>query len=103
LTPVRLRRKAVSLRGSRGGDGHCSHRRCALAERQDLWSIPSNLKYVLAYMGISGDDLSAPLPPGGLEELVAHAAEWTAFPPSNAGIGRGLHAPHRRSRYRRKE
>lgn len=37
----------------------------------DLWSIPSNLKYVLANMGVSTEVLLAPLPKGGLAEIVA--------------------------------
>jgi hypothetical protein len=37
---------------------------------QDLWSIHTNLKYVLANMGISPAILKAPLPMGGLEALI---------------------------------
>jgi hypothetical protein len=40
-----------------------------------LWSIPSSLHYILANMGISTEKLRAPLPSGGLAELVALAKE----------------------------
>ena len=35
-----------------------------------LWSLPNSIMYVLANLGIPGDTLRAPLPPGGLAELI---------------------------------
>jgi len=37
---------------------------------QDLWSVHTNLKYVLANHGVALETLSAPLPPGGLAEVL---------------------------------
>jgi hypothetical protein len=37
---------------------------------QPLWASATSIKYVLANLGISGDTLRAPLPPGGLAELI---------------------------------
>lgn len=37
---------------------------------QNLWSLPSSLKYVLANMGVSTGVLKAPLPPSGLTEII---------------------------------
>jgi hypothetical protein len=38
-----------------------------------LWSIPNNLHYVLANMGVPGDVLRAPLPAEGPRGLLRHA------------------------------
>ena len=35
-----------------------------------LWAFTNSIKYVLANLGIPGDTLRAPLPPGGLAELI---------------------------------
>ena len=35
-----------------------------------LWSLSNNVKYVLANLGIPGETLRSPLPPGGLPELI---------------------------------
>jgi hypothetical protein len=35
-----------------------------------LWSLPTNIKYVLVNLGIPADVVRAPLPPGGLIELI---------------------------------
>jgi hypothetical protein len=35
-----------------------------------LWALPNTIKYVLANLGIPGDELDPPLPPGGLAELI---------------------------------
>jgi hypothetical protein len=40
---------------------------------QDLWSIPNNLHFVLANMGVPHERLRAPLPPGGPRELLKYA------------------------------
>jgi hypothetical protein len=40
---------------------------------KDLWSISTNIKYVLANMGVSSDILNASLPSGGLKEVVEMA------------------------------
>lgn len=37
---------------------------------QLLWSVPTNLKYVLANLGVPPAVLRSPLPPGGLAEVV---------------------------------
>jgi hypothetical protein len=37
---------------------------------EPLWSLPTSIKYVLANLGIPGDDLDPPLPPGGLAALI---------------------------------
>jgi hypothetical protein len=39
---------------------------------QDLWSLNTNLKFVLANLGIETSTLNAPLPTGGLRALVAN-------------------------------
>ncbi|WP_428263403.1 hypothetical protein [Haliangium sp.] len=39
-------------------------------EPVDLWTLNNSIHYVLANLGIPGDDLRAPLPPGGLAELI---------------------------------
>jgi hypothetical protein len=38
-----------------------------------LWSVPNNLHYVLANMGVSSDIIRAPLPPEGPRALLKHA------------------------------
>jgi hypothetical protein len=45
---------------------------------QDLWSIQTNLKYVLANIGVSTAILKAALPGGGLESLIQQVgiAHW---------------------------
>lgn len=45
-----------------------------------LWSVPTNLKYVLANMGLNPARLRAPLPPGGLAELAIDVADWDGVP-----------------------
>ncbi len=35
-----------------------------------LWSLSNNVKYVLANLGIPGETLRSPLPPGGLPKLI---------------------------------
>ena len=35
-----------------------------------LWPLAAGVKYVLANLGVPGEALRAPLPPGGLSELV---------------------------------
>jgi hypothetical protein len=47
---------------------------------QDLWTVSSNLKYVLANMGVPTDPLRAPLPRGGLDELVEPTRSWDGVP-----------------------
>jgi hypothetical protein len=47
---------------------------------QDLWSVNSNLKYVLANMGVPPALLTAPLPAGGLSELVDMTRAWAGVP-----------------------
>ncbi len=37
---------------------------------RDLWSLPTNISFVLARLGISQEKLRSPLPPGGLITLV---------------------------------
>jgi hypothetical protein len=37
---------------------------------EPLWALPNTIKYVLANLGIPGDVVRAPLPPGGLAELI---------------------------------
>lgn len=37
---------------------------------ESLWALPSAIKYALANLGIPGETLRAPLPPGGLAELI---------------------------------
>jgi hypothetical protein len=37
---------------------------------QPLWALPNTIKYVLANLSVPGDMLRAPLPPGGLAELI---------------------------------
>jgi hypothetical protein len=39
---------------------------------KSLWSVPNNLHYVLAGMGVSTEILRAPLPPGGPRALLRH-------------------------------
>ncbi len=41
-----------------------------LENGQNLWSINTNLQYVLANVGVSPAVLKAPLPMGGLESLI---------------------------------
>jgi hypothetical protein len=41
---------------------------------EDLWSIPNNLHFVLANMGVPHDRLRAPLPADGLGAMVKHAS-----------------------------
>jgi hypothetical protein len=41
------------------------------AER--LWKLPTNLRYVLANMGVPNDILNSPLPPGGPRALLPYA------------------------------
>lgn len=41
-----------------------------MADGQPLWSVPNNLKYVLANLGVPVAALQVPLPPGGLAELI---------------------------------
>jgi len=36
---------------------------------QQLWSLHTNLKYVLAHLGVPAEVLNRPLPPGGLPDL----------------------------------
>jgi hypothetical protein len=38
---------------------------------QRLWSLGTNLKYILSNLGVSNETLAAPLPAGGLGELLA--------------------------------
>ncbi len=35
-----------------------------------LWSLPNNIKYVLANLGMSNEEIDPPWPPGGLPELI---------------------------------
>lgn len=49
--------------GSRYSDGS--------SKGEDLWSLHTTLKYVLANMGVSVEVLNSPLPAGGLEEVLA--------------------------------
>jgi hypothetical protein len=37
---------------------------------KELWPVPTNLQFVLARRGVSTPTLNAPLPAGGLAELV---------------------------------
>jgi hypothetical protein len=37
---------------------------------EPLWAFTTSIKYVLANLGIPGDELDPPLPPGGLAELI---------------------------------
>lgn len=50
------------------------------AHGQDVWSVHSNVKYVLANMGLPAERLSAPLPAGGLAALVEETANWNGIP-----------------------
>jgi hypothetical protein len=45
----------------------------AIGPAQRLWTLPNNLHYVLANMGVPNDALRAPLPPGGPRALLQHA------------------------------
>jgi hypothetical protein len=47
---------------------------------RDLWSVPNNLTYMLANMGLSNARLSRPLPSGGLPELLERVADWNGRP-----------------------
>jgi hypothetical protein len=38
-------------------------------EPEDLWNLHTNIKFVLARLGVTVEKLRAPLPPGGLAEL----------------------------------
>ena len=38
----------------------------------ELWSMPNNVKHVLANLGIPKEILLQPLPPGGINELIDH-------------------------------
>lgn len=38
---------------------------------EPLWALPTNLKYVLAHMGVSVVTLNSPLPSGGILSLIA--------------------------------
>jgi hypothetical protein len=38
-------------------------------DTEDLWSLPTNIKFALARPGVSTEKLLAPLPPGGLITL----------------------------------
>ena len=51
-------------------DAEGSRYSVGMAEGQPLWSIPNNLKHVLANLGVPIARLQSPLPPGGLAELV---------------------------------
>lgn len=42
---------------------------------ESLWALPNTIKYVLANLGIPGDELDPPLPPGGLAELIDRAEQ----------------------------
>ena len=45
------------------------------AQGERLWSVPNNLHYVLANMGVPTEVLRAPLPPGGPAALLQYARE----------------------------
>jgi hypothetical protein len=40
---------------------------------EGLWTMPTNLRYVLANMGVPIETLNAPLPPGGPAALLSAA------------------------------
>lgn len=41
-----------------------------LVTGDELWNLPTNLQYVLGNLGVDPASLAAPLPPGGIEEIL---------------------------------
>jgi hypothetical protein len=69
---VVTRWSALSALGSRYSDGGASG--------QELWSLATNLKYVLANMGVASRELRRPLPSGGLTAFADTVQAWDGVP-----------------------